>query len=622
MCGISGIYQFSGTGILEKLEVFNNSLRHRGPDFQDTYYSPNGKFGMGHCRLSIVDLSENANQPFSKYNHRYWLSFNGEIYNFIELQKELESLGEHFVTHSDTEVVITAYKRWGPDCLTKFNGMWAFAIWDEVSQELFIARDRFGVKPIYYAHKSDYFTFASEQKAFKHLETGVGLIEPSMASAAMFNPPAIESQRETIYRDIHKLLPGEYLTVSANNALQIHRWWETYSELNIRHNQQTGSEDLLHLFEDACAIRTRTDVKLAASLSGGLDSSAVTCMLGGIPSIKDKGFKAFIGSFKDTELDEYKWAKMAVDSRHIQSERIEIGQEQASLYIQESAISVEEISFLPAIGQSTIYAEMKKQGYKVSLEGHGGDELFGGYPSHINAYLGQLISEKGDPIALAKTITCLGNSMQHFSDPALDLKGSILQSVSDVTRIKHRTNHLAKYLVSPKELKSEFLTVSDDEQFNSEGLLFQKLYYDFHFYTLPNILRNYDRLSMANSVEVRSPMLDYRFVVAAFCAKESQKIQDGSGKTFLRNGCQFIPEPIRSRKDKLGFSPPIAQWFSSVLKDWLNERISDSTFKSSNVFDGDQLQKDLQHLMSKEHFGGVARYWPLISLHLLDVGGS
>ena len=622
MCGITGVFRFGQSIEYGQVKAFNDALTHRGPDAQELYFSVDKQLALGHCRLSIVDLDESANQPFLSDDKRYALTFNGEIYNFFELRKELQQLGAHFRTDSDTEVLLNAYQTWGKDCLGKLNGMWAFAIWDNHKRELFLSRDRFGVKPLYFASNGNEFAFSSEQKAFKSLWGGLNFCHQQVSRVLMF-PESIEGQRETLYQNIKKVLPGEYVVVTPQKVT-IEKWWNTYEELRAVDEDYGEVENLLSLFESACDIRTRTDVKLATSLSGGLDSSAVTSKIAQLPGIKqEKNLKSFIGSFKGTEFDEFRWAKSVVDHHDVDFTRVNIHSDDAVSMIDDSCIAMEDLNTMPAIGQWLIYQNMHDEGYKVSLEGHAGDELLAGYVRYIKDYAGDLLNRGDDVQALASSLISLSKSDIRFKQKSF-LEGNILQLPLDnhqlLDRTKGKNPVLLSYLQHPGDdfTFGALVKEREHEAFNRESILFQRLYEDFHYFSLPNILKNYDRLSMANSVEVRSPFLDYRFVLGAFKARDNLKISRGLSKFLIRDQFTFIPRDVRERNDKLGFNPPIASWLRDSFGNWLSDMVSSQQFVESAYIDGRKMKALIIDWIQQGRVEKVIPYWPLINLFLLE----
>ncbi|EWH09488.1 asparagine synthase [Catenovulum agarivorans DS-2] len=617
MCGITGIIDMQAGVSASEIDKFNYSLFHRGPDYQAVYLSPRKRAALGHCRLSILDMTTSSHQPFKSSDGRYILVFNGEIYNFIELKSELKLLGHEFFTTSDTEVLLHAYLEWGTDCLSKFNGMWAFAIWDDLEQSLFLSRDRFGVKSLYFQNIGCRFAFASEQKAFISLKHSVS-IDPDNLNQIISFPEVIESQRFTIYRDVQKLLPGEYAFFK-DGKLQIYKWWDTYSELKKLGRNNSGTEELQSIFHEACEIRTRSDAKVATALSGGIDSSVITSQIAK-HSKPHHEMKAFIGSFDDLECDEFKWAEQVCKKNNISFVRVNIDQEDVINSFSENALCLEDINELPAIGQSKIYAAMREQGYKVSIEGHGGDELFGGYPRHINAYMAESIYNGNSISDLANGIISLSNTKPLRNNAYL--KGNILQLSTDPQKLHMKGSssklYLRRFINSDKDPVKLKVAEVDDGEYLSEGLLFRKLYEDFHYLTLPYILRNYDRLSMKHGIEVRSPFLDYRFVLAAFRAPQSFKISEGKTKRFLRDGLIYLPEQIANRTDKSGFTPPMISWLKAGLAVEIQERLNDIKVRNSTTFDGVGLINTINELIKRNSYSKLLSHWPLINIALLE----
>ncbi|MCW3078456.1 MAG: hypothetical protein JWO32_3065, partial [Bacteroidetes bacterium] len=281
MCGIAGIYYLNQQAVnTEDLTRFTDSMKHRGPDGSGYELYANNSLGLGHRRLSILDVSEAGKQPMH-YLGRYAITYNGEVFNFVEIKNELTTKGYQFSTQTDTEVILAAYHEYGTDCLLKFNGMWAFAIWDKKEQTLFLARDRYGVKPLHYVYlPGKLFAFASETIAFKHLEGFTRSFDEQNLVTAIQSSSYIEASGKTIFKSIQQLLPGHQASISANKELNIKRWWNTADHLvTVESDYARQVEAFKELFFNACKIRMRSDVTIASALSGGLDSSSVYCTL-------------------------------------------------------------------------------------------------------------------------------------------------------------------------------------------------------------------------------------------------------------------------------------------------------------------------------------------------------
>lgn len=611
MCGISGIIRFDNEIIdKQELRAFNDSLSHRGPDNGNVYVSENYKVGLGHRRLSIIDLDDSANQPMISADKRYVLTFNGEIYNYIELKKELIQLGHTFITQSDSEVILNSYKEWGVDCLRRFNGMWAFAIWDCAKHRLFAARDRFGVKPFYYVKKNNYFLFASEQKAFKHFSKFDYSIDASLANYAVHNISIYEAQRKCIYSEVLKLLPGEYLLVDSTGNFLIEKWWDLQSEIL---NTSFELEKSIELFLDSCRIRTRSDVDIAFSLSGGMDSSTVTTYSNQF--VKSRS-RAFIGSFKGTSFDEYELAKLVANNLALDYQRVEINSDDLMAELNRCMIQFEDISTEPPIGQWMVYKAMNEAGFKVSIEGHAGDELLGGYVNHVQAHLGDCILTQNNYSELIKTIL-LTHEMRSITGYGNSSLGATIRGSTETIKGSEQSFVFSRYFdTSPTDI-----SYGSTKTLNSEdSLLNINLFNDFNFFTLPSILRNYDKLSMGNSVEVRSPFLDWRFVLQAFLMPSDCKIKDGKTKYFLREILKQVPAEVRNNKCKLGFNIPMTNWLKSKNKELITDFVNQTNFLESSLFDGRRFREDICTYMSNGKWREVSNLWRLISLHIIDQG--
>lgn len=289
-------------------------LAHRGPDGQGLHVD--GSLGLGHRRLAILDLTPMGHQPMSYAAGRYWITYNGEVYNFLELRHELENLGHRFRSDSDTEIILSAYVQWGRECLLRFNGMWAFAIWDAHDKTLFLARDRFGIKPLFYLLERDRLAFASEWKAFLALPCFARRVDWSTFVTALLDPYCQEGIEECLLLGVRRLLPGHCMTVTPHET-RVFRWWNTLEHLvEPPTGLQKQAERFRELFEDACRMRMRSDVPIGTSLSGGLDSSSIVCMLaesGRQPGkaenrLAEDWQRAFIATFPGTPVDERSYA--------------------------------------------------------------------------------------------------------------------------------------------------------------------------------------------------------------------------------------------------------------------------------------------------------------------------
>jgi asparagine synthase (glutamine-hydrolysing) len=393
VCGIVGIYDLRVPCDPDVLDRFTDSLTHRGPDGRGTHID--GGLGLGHRRLAILDLSDAGRNPMSyggADGRRYWITYNGEVYNFLELRTELVAKGHRFRSDTDTEVVLAAFAEWGPACLAKFNGMWAFAIWDSETRSLFLARDRFGVKPLYFHTAHGRVAFASEMKAFLTLPDFRPAINPRIAAKVAHDSQSYEGlDLDSIMAGVRRVPSGHYITVAANGDMKLEKWWDTTLHLPktpVRYDEQV--EGFRELFVDAVRLRLRADVPVGTCLSGGLDSSSVAAAMTRVVE-SDPGSPAhvraakdwrhaFIASFPGTLIDETahatKVARHVGANAHVWS----FDPKSAVSLIPETVWAMEEIYSGIAVPVWALYRELRRQGVVVSLDGHGSDELLGGYP--------------------------------------------------------------------------------------------------------------------------------------------------------------------------------------------------------------------------------------------------
>lgn len=387
MCGIAGIWSVGAQDISDReLDRFIDSLAHRGPDDRGVFRDRPERLAFGHRRLSILDLSDTGRQPMTYGNGRYVITYNGEVYNYPDLRSELRGLGHSFRGESDTEVILAAYAQWGEDCQERFNGMWAFAIWDSDLRRLFLSRDRFGVKPLHYFYDGNRFVFASEMKAFLALDWFSPSFDTQAISRALNYSVEVEGTQDAIFAGVKRLLGGHSLTIESAQPPRISRWWNTLD--NMRETPcgfEEQSMEFLEIFTDACKIRMRSDVPVATALSGGLDSGAVFCALAKLRnsgSLKgshiSNAFKAFAAVHPNTVMDERKY----VDEVLSHTGQTAIYKTMDPLEGVENLFRIV-FDFEEIYDQFTtpwhLYNQMRNENFTVSIDGHGGDELLAGY---------------------------------------------------------------------------------------------------------------------------------------------------------------------------------------------------------------------------------------------------
>lgn len=645
MCGIAGIYQLNNSTVdLSQIKIFTDSLVHRGPDGSGYELLNNNQIGFGHRRLSILDLSESGKQPMF-YDNRYTITYNGEVFNFMEIKDELISLGFSFKTQTDTEIILAAFKIWGRDAFLKFNGMWAFAIWDDVEKNMILCRDRFGVKPLHYVYKQgELFAFASETIAFKSLNGFNRLINEDNFLFAISNPSALEPTGKTIYDGINQLLPGHFIEINKNKTVQIKKWWNTFDHLpKISDNSKNQNQYFFDIFKDACKIRLRSDVSIASALSGGLDSSSVFGMVHHIAKT-DTSFnrlpnnwkKAVVATFPGTEIDEKMFADEVIQFLNAEAIYTQPDYSNLSRDIEHTTKLFDCISSTPIISVTDVYKAMKKNGITVSLDGHGGDELLFGYKSSVydlyQYYLNMQQFDKAKDIA--EVYAYMGKD-----DLSAQTKQKLIQAIDSIKNknflsklkshlIKHKVNSI---LDSPSQINLDHwfnkksidylmpktITEEIKNKFTYEESI---LVNDFFVRHIPYNLRDFDRGAMQNGVEIRMPLMDYRLVCYAFALPTASKIGNGYTKLILRNTMEnLLPESIRLRKNKIGLGAPTAYWFNNQLSEYICDEVATTQFLQSSYWAGAVI-KDFVHQTTKNKKWEMVtanKFWNILNAHIL-----
>ena len=608
MCGIFGYI-----GSLERViaERCLNTLTHRGPDGWGLW-SHDG-VTLGHRRLAILDLSANGHQPMSFAGGRYWITFNGEIYNFLEIRAELEAKGHVFRTQSDTEVILAAYTEWGESCQFRFNGMWAFGIWDTAERSLFLSRDRFGKKPLFYAElPNGHFAFASEMKALLPLLPRVEADQHLIKRMTVRSSFAYEATERCLIKGVKRFLAGHCGSVR-QGRLQSHLWWNTLDHLpTVPDSYGEQVEALRELFLDACRLRMRSDVRIGTALSGGLDSSSVLSALAhinrtraGEVRLSNDWQHAFVASFPGTPLDEVQFAERVAEHVGVRAEILpidptrHIGELQRMLYLYEDITITSPIPFM------SLYGRIKQSGVTVTIDGHGADELFGGYATDWAYALldARAHLEKINQVLDVYTHQSLGDSHQ-FPDA-----GSRL-----TTYAKRLAITLAKYLLRMHNNLGPAYT--QHPRWKQLDHLSRVLFWQAHSFVLPTILRSYDRYGMGNSIEIRMPFLDWRVATFAFALSWNSKIRRGYSKAVIRDAmAPYMPHEIAYRRTKIGFNSPIVDWMRGPLRTFFLDTLNSHGFKQCGLVDSLRASKLVHHVMSESNAtfrSGEKAWWSVL----------
>lgn len=556
MCGIAGIFNINNISAfeVELVKRFNDIQRHRGPDDEGIYSDESCV--LGHRRLSIIDLSKDGHQPFCSDDGRYILVYNGEIYNYIELKKELEGNGWNFKTKTDTEVLLKAYLQYGKDCLKKFNGMFAFAIYDKIAKNIFFARDRVGIKPLYYTIRNSTIYFASELKALLLVpDINFSLDNQSLFDYLVFNRTDIFD--ETFLNEIKRVPNGYYGEYSDDN-FRLTQWWnpESYLIDSPIDDIQTIQRKIHEILISAVDLRMRSDVPVGSCLSGGLDSSILIGILYNQLKV-EKDYPAFTASFPGYPIDEIKYVDDLNKHYPFKSYRTfptsEIAYEQLIEFVRINDEPTTNPSFF---SQYEVMKKASQIGVTVLLDGQGGDESFAGYQYFHGFNLYGLLKDKYILTFCLELIKSIIRK-QHISA----YQTLLFQLLPDYARKKILLKTVP--YVEP-EFFYEYIDSSKvyTEFFDADNLNMSLVR---HFqYKLEHLLRMADRNSMAFSLEARLPYLDYRLIEYVLGLSSSLKIKNGETKYLQKKALEkYTTKMILSRTDKIGFGTPGEDWMKT-----------------------------------------------------------
>ena len=572
MCGIAGQYCFEGRvpdGDL--LARMSEQLIHRGPD--GVGKEIRGCMGLVHRRLAIIDLSEDGLQPMTNEDKTLWLVYNGEIYNYVELREELIKKGHRFHSQSDTEVILHAYEEWGTGCLQRFNGMWAFALWDERTQQLFCARDRFGIKPFYYTEINGSFLFASEIKALiEHPDVGKKPDDQILGTYLAWGVQ--DHSARTMFDGISQLKPAHALIVTKDGPHIPYQYWEVRindAPQSETHDQQ-DKDRFLELLRDATRIHLRSDVAVGTCLSGGIDSSTLTVIINNLirdeapPSVSERQ-KTFSVVFSDKRFDESRYIDEIVNATGVDSHLTEPAPERLWDDI-DRLIWVQDEPF----GSLSIYAQycvmrLAQKNVKVVLDGQGADELLAGYLSYQASYIRGLMHS-----------FCAGKALQEIAG-SLRIHRGFFSSALRQLLVRRTRRNLLKISVPPVDRYA--------------GSLADVLRRELCSTNLPALLHYEDRNSMAFSLESRVPYLDVRLAEYVASLPLDQKIRNGVTKIALRKAVKgIIPESIRCRMDKMGFVTPEEIWMKETLRPFVLDVLSTDHFRARPYWNAEAVVKN------------------------------
>lgn len=587
MCGIAGRINFrSGAPVdADVIRQMCDLLSHRGPDDEGVY--TDGPVGLGHRRLSIIDLSPAGHQPMSSADGRLWITFNGEVYNFLELRAELETRGHRFRTHTDTEVILAAYLEFGRECLGRFRGMFAFAIWDSLNQTLFMARDRLGKKPLVYLVDRDGIAFASEAKAF--LGDRTFSPQPDLQAISAYLTYQYVPSPLSAFKGVHKLQPGHYLWLE-DGRVTTHQYWKLQYGMKRILSEEHAGEELLAKLEDAVKLRLISDVPLGAFLSGGIDSATVVGLMAGLGSAPVKTFS--IG-FEEQDYDELRYARLIAERFGTDHHEFIVRPDAAAI-LPELAWHYNE-PFADGSAIATYYlAKMTRQYVTVALSGDGGDESFAGYeryvPNVIPTSYGRLPRVVRWP--LDKTMGAIGS---YVRAPVFDNAKRFWEEQSE-TRERRYVRWMSHFDSSQKAdlCRHEFLEAAgaDATDILLEGFrssdgpdyVDRTLDVDVRYYLPDDLLVKVDIASMAHGLEARAPFVDHVVMEFAASLPSTFKLKGTVKKYILKRAVgTLLPDSIVNRR-KMGFAVPLGPWFRGELRDMAYDVLLDRRAAARGYF--------------------------------------
>lgn len=636
MCGIIGILS-KNPAQKRKIAILNNLLRHRGPDDEGyvcinsvdnrseqfsgedsvkqikTQYTNilNASYDeydivFGHRRLSIIDLTEKGHCPMCDESGKLWITYNGEIYNYIELRDELKLLGYNFRTGSDTEVILYSYLQWGVECLNHFNGMWAFGLWDGYKKRLFLARDRFGVKPLYYTYSGNTFTFSSEMKPLVLFNPDNSVVNEDRIPFFILYGNRLNGD-ETYLKNIYSLKPSHYILFQGQSFIT-----ERYYDINVLDNSCKSEaeleNELVELLSDSIKLRFRSDVPVGTCLSGGFDSSSIVSLSS---NIYNSGLNTFSAVWEDAECDESKYIDLVNQRFNCFGNKVEPSVEEFDSVFDRLHYYQEIPTEGPGLYPQWYVMRKAKEKVKVLLDGQGGDEVFGGY-FWLTSYLCSILKDRELKQLLKnfKLYFSFLNKNGVHSFTSWMFPGFYNKVIREKLSMKSKV--LNEDLLS--RVGNSVLHYDSEPPKKFSGYLNNLSYHFIVNLTIPTLLHYEDRSSMAHSIESRVPFLDYRLVEFGVNLPSNFLVDRETSRPLYRKALRdFLPEEIVNRKDKLGYPTPFAKWTRTVLKNLVIDALTGSNSSISSFINKSVVKANLE-----KHFKGEIDYswniWRLLSL--------
>jgi asparagine synthase (glutamine-hydrolysing) len=599
MCGIAGFTQFhQSQGTIDTLKLMGERIFHRGPDAGNEYLTE--QVGLCHRRLAIIDLSDAGVQPMKSADEQVIITFNGEIYNFIELRDELIQQGVEFTTGTDTEVILALYQSVGTKLLEKINGMFAFAIWDNVKQELFVARDRIGKKPLYYSFFNNDIVFASELKAMLALpsmpkEIRLDAVHDFFAYQYIPDP-------KTIFQGIHKLEPGHYLLVN-KDGLQNKQYWDISFSKQSTLSERELVDELQQIASQCTAKRMISDVPLGAFLSGGVDSSGIVALMAEQADKTDgEAITTCSIGFDEEKFNETEFAKQVAEQYNTNHHELTVHDNVADSL--KHIVSFFDEPFAdPSLVPTYFVSKLAREKVTVAIAGDGGDEVFAGYSKYSVDHIENELRNKFPKWLRKKIFPSLAKIAGRVNLTSFRKANSLLTSLSVEPAMGFYitnsmiTNETWLTLVTERAKKAlgsyhpSTQTVDKYNQADGQDHLSKILYTDMKTYLPGGILVKVDRMSMANSLEVRAPILDFKLMEFAATVPSKFKFKEGEKKYLLKEAFKkYLPDDILYRK-KMGFSVPLASWLRNELKEIVEDKLITNSSGLTQIFKQTEITK-------------------------------
>ncbi len=583
-----------------------DSIAHRGPDGGDVYINKSGTICLAHKRLSIIEL-ERGSQPMADIKGEVWIVFNGVIYNYLELRAELKAMGYPVATYSDTEIIIYSYIEWGKSCLYRFNGMFAFIIYDSRNNQIFGARDRIGIKPVYYYYDKNNIIFASEIKAILKSR----IVNPKIDRRGLTDYLTLQYclKDKTLFKNIQAIIPGHYFEINLNEeqpVVSIKEYWDiNIGETGEHIKEECDNEKLImekigFYLKDSIKLRLTADVPIGSYLSGGIDSSVVAALASQI--LSDTRLQTFTGKFsEDKQFDESFYAKLLAENINAKYNEIDITSENFTDNFEHIVYYMDFPQAGPGVFSQYMVAKLAREKVKVILSGCGGDECFIGYARYLIVYFEYLLKRtiKGDTRFAALKLRDIIKNV----DVLYNYKAMMSNYFADgmFEPVEKRYFHIINRLnpIYPFMSKDVFDTnYSCFEEFNSifnkykDADLLNKISYYEMKTSLTALLHVEDRISAAANMETRVPLLDHRLVEHAFKIPSHIKLKNGELKYILKRAASdVLPASILERRDKKGFPTPFNRWMKKDLNDWINDILTDKRTRERGLFEKELLDK-------------------------------